>query len=252
MEYLLSPENIAVLESFALVSPVFAFDFDGTLAPIVPQPQDARLTDEVKDYLTRLNDSSTIAVITGRRVDDVKALLGFSPKYLIGNHGIEGMHSEAELSELRHIISEIKESILRTSQAQMSVLGIQLEDKIYTLTLHYRNSPNELEARNFLENTLKNLPQVSVAPGKMVFNIVPISGLTKGQAFQRIMMKEDATFGFYIGDDVTDETVFAYDNARVMRVRVGYSPDSAARYFLKDQSEITELLRLLLQFKNLR
>ena len=67
------------------------FDIDGTLAPIVERPDEARLPDAVQDGLAELSRRYDIAVITGRSVEDARRMLSFTPRYVVGNHGIEGL-----------------------------------------------------------------------------------------------------------------------------------------------------------------
>src|SRR4051794_14779580 len=68
-----------------------AFDFDGTLAPIVVQPDQARLPADIRQHLLTLSDYAPIAIITGRSLDDIRSRLGFDPNFIIGNHGLEGI-----------------------------------------------------------------------------------------------------------------------------------------------------------------
>jgi trehalose 6-phosphate phosphatase len=69
--------------------PLLAFDFDGTLAPIVDRPQDARVPEPVAQCLQELGSRCAVAIITGRSVEDVKPRLGFAPQFIVGNHGAE-------------------------------------------------------------------------------------------------------------------------------------------------------------------
>lgn len=245
MEYLFSDKNIELLESFALVHTLFGFDFDGTLAPIANDPSRVALPDECVEYLKSLCADCPVAILTGRSVDDVKKLLPFKPRYIIGNHGVEGMHTENELKDIMRAIEKYKVSLIWNNQEILEKLGITVEDKIYTLSLHYRNSAYQDEAEKFLRATLVSTSEVKVSMGKMVCNIISRDGLTKGQAFMRLMASERANFGFFIGDDNTDEDVFIYKNSRLLTVRVGYSPTSHAGYYIHSQDEILKIFEIL-------
>lgn len=245
MEYLLSSKNIQILESLSLVHTLFGFDFDGTLAPISKDPSNVSISPVCESYLDKLNKTAPIAIITGRSVEDVINFLPFTPKYVIGNHGIEGSHSQDELEYLKTIIQNYKTLILHQYLDAFSSMGILLEDKTYSLSLHYRNSINPELAEQFLMSNLSYFSEAHVTKGKKVINIVPDNGLTKGQAFMQILSKENAKFGIYIGDDVTDEDVFIYKNPRLLTVKVGFSEDSQAGYYLENQEEVVKILEIL-------
>src|SRR5262249_18290090 len=89
MRHLFLREGRAALVNALSSNPLLAFDFDGTLAPIVAHPNDARVTSAVSERLARLAEIRRVAVITGRSVDDVAPRLGFEPTYIVGNHGAE-------------------------------------------------------------------------------------------------------------------------------------------------------------------
>jgi len=89
MRHLFSHEGERALDAVMQLEPLLAFDFDGTLAPIVPMPHEARVPKAVSDGLDRLSRRLPLAIITGRSVTDVKPRLGFEPNYIVGNHGAE-------------------------------------------------------------------------------------------------------------------------------------------------------------------
>jgi trehalose 6-phosphate phosphatase len=82
---------------------------------------------------------------------------------------------------------------------------------------------------------------------KSVINVMPPPASHKGTALLEYMRRLDCGMALYVGDDETDEDVFALRDARILSVRVGKKNGSAARYFLKRQAEITEVLRLLVE-----
>ena len=93
MEPFFSPAGDAALAQFLARRPLLAFDFDGTLAPIVSRPDDARVPDTLAAMLARLAGLAPVAIVTGRQVDDVRPRLGFTPTYVVGNHGAPGSPS---------------------------------------------------------------------------------------------------------------------------------------------------------------
>src|SRR3954470_5318292 len=86
---LLGPQGLAALAELARVPALFAFDFDGTLAPIRPRPDDVHVSATIALRLERLARLRPVAIVTGRRVDDVRGRLGFTPAWIIGNHGAQ-------------------------------------------------------------------------------------------------------------------------------------------------------------------
>ena len=91
MIYAFSPEGVACIAAVLAADPLLAFDIDGTLAPIVARPDDARLPDDVQSSLAHLARRFEVAIITGRSVRDARRMLTFEPRYLVGNHGAEGL-----------------------------------------------------------------------------------------------------------------------------------------------------------------
>src|SRR5574337_1929491 len=89
MRHLFSPAGQAALEAIVRRRPLLVFDFDGTLAPIVDRPDDARLPREVAPLLAALARRLPLAVVTGRSVADVRDRLGFDPGVIVGSHGAE-------------------------------------------------------------------------------------------------------------------------------------------------------------------
>jgi len=186
-----------------------------------------------------------LAIITGRSVEDISSHISFKPRYIIGNHGIEGIHTEEELLTIKEIIQFYRSLIQNQFQDKLEELGILLEDKVYSLSLHYRNSKTPNEAEFFIQTHMNCFASVKLSPGKMVFNLTPNIGINKGQAFISLLKKENAKFGFYIGDDETDEDVFVYRDPRLLTVRIGFSEKSKAKYYIKSQAEICQVLETL-------
>jgi len=246
MEYLLNPRNVKILESFCLVKTLFAFDYDGTLAPITDDPKRAVMKEETAVILKELNKLSPIAIITGRKSDDVKSLLPIDPFIVIGNHGAEGTQSSGDLSQMK----EECENWLNELTDLLPVfdkLGIKIENKVFSLSFHFRGSSTPEIAENALQAMLSRLPRAKVTKGKFVLNVLPEMSIDKGKALDIVMKENNFQFGVYFGDDYTDEDVFRYNNSRLLTVKIG-EEETLAKYYLKNQSEMGEVLKLLKQF----
>jgi hypothetical protein len=145
MKRLFTPEGEAALTDTMRRQPLLAFDFDGTLAPIVARPDDARVPPAVAHRLQRLAGRLPVAIVSGRRVQDVRRRLLFAPWRIVGNHGAEDDgHSPADRDaaalapllrdELRRLDADLPLVDVRTLDALVESLGhTQLELVLNTL-----------------------------------------------------------------------------------------------------------------------
>jgi trehalose 6-phosphate phosphatase len=239
MNHILAKENLALLEQLAWSRVLLGFDFDGTLAPIVAERDAASMRPKTRELLARVCTLFPCAVISGRSQDDVSArLAGIGVKYIVGNHGLE---PGANLVAFEQDIARVR-PILAAALAGSS--GVDLEDKRYSLALHYRRARGKPEARAAIARAIATLPvpMRSIA-GKQVVNVVPAGAPNKGDALLRLRAQEGADTALYLGDDVTDEDVFTLDQpGRLLAIRVGLSQTSGAAFYLRDQREVDALL----------
>lgn len=243
MEYLLNPRNVRILESFCLVKTLFAFDYDGTLAPITDDPKKAVMKKNVAILLQELNKLSKIAVITGRKSADVKALLPIDPYIVIGNHGAEGSHTTEDLERMVACCRQWLDS-LKDLFPVMDQLGIRIENKDLSLSFHFRGVTDPEVAEKALEMMLSRLKGAKISKGKCVINVIPEFSVDKGKALDLVMKENNFHFGVYFGDDYTDEDVFRYKNSRLLTVKIG-EEESLAKYYLKSQEEMEKVLGLV-------
>jgi trehalose 6-phosphate phosphatase len=241
--YAFSPEGVARLAAVLAASPLLAFDIDGTLAPIVERPPEARLSDEVQSCLAYLARKSDIAIITGRSVDDARRMLSFEPHYLIGNHGAEGLPgwgagAEAFARAVRGWFDTL------ANCEPLAASGVTIENKTYSISLHYRQAKNPAIAHRSIQETLPALdPVPRVILGKAVVNLMPADAPDKGKALQELIRRTQCSSVLYVGDDDTDETVFALNLPSVLTLRVEPAADSKAALYLRDQREVLMLMQ---------
>ncbi len=244
MNHLLHPDNVAALTQYAASNVLLAFDFDGTLAPIVPEREEARMRPRTRALLERLCHLYPCVVISGRSRDDVERRIeGLPVRRIVGNHGLEpGDH----LSRFEREMAEIRPQ-LEASLGQLA--GVDIEDKRFSLAVHYRRSRRKADARRAIHDALARLAlPVRAIPGKLVINVVPGIAPHKGDALTRLRAQVGADTAIYVGDDVTDEDVFLLDQpGRLLSVRIGSSRSSAAAYYLRDQREMDVLLARLVK-----
>ncbi len=245
MEDLFSPEGRSALKAALRARPLLAFDFDGTLAPIVERPDDARVEIGVSQRLDSLCRLRPVAVVTGRTVGDVARRLGFSPQFLVGNHGAEdpGQVRGLDVSALDGLRAR-----LAAHAAELYAAGVQVEDKRFSLALHYRLAHDRARALARIDALLVQLdPSLRTFGGKCVVNVVLASAPDKGDAVASLVRRAGCGAAVFVGDDVNDEAVFARAHARWLTVRVGRDePQSRAGFFLDGHAEMEALLDLML------
>ncbi len=247
MDYLLTETGRSELGALRKGRSLYAFDFDGTLAKIVREHHAARLSRPIRFWLEELAKRVPTAIISGRSVEDLRSRVGTAVPHLIGNHGSEGPHTRQEdIQQVRETSSGWLQLITGRFQDELTRSGVAVENKSYSLSFHYRTVDQRDEARALISRIVAELsPPPRIVLGKSVVNVMPPTASHKGTAVLEYMRRLDCGTALYVGDDETDEDVFALRDHRILTVRVGKKKGSAARYFLKRQAEIAEVLRLL-------
>ena len=251
MKYALSAEGVARIGAFLTPRTLLAFDIDGTLAPIVERPWDARVPDAVQRGLGALAQRAAVAIITGRAIADARPMLAFAPRYLVGNHGAEGVPGFEQASvHSAQVCRAWLEDLSASTESWRDVPGIVLEDKTYSLTFHFRHVPDPDSARRLLVTRAGALrPTPTLLDGKYVLNVLPSGAPHKGEALTALLARSRCNRALYVGDDASDEAVFRMRSSAVLSVRVERDAKSAANLYLRGQKDITrfvsELLRLV-------
>jgi len=246
MRDILSPGGRRVLEELALSNVLLGFDYDGTLAPIAARPERAMMRPSTRTLLGELSERYPCAVVSGRARSDVLRLLDPLPLLrVVGNHG-----TEWELPPR----SVPREAILRwrkrMSRACAGVKGILIEDKRWSLAVHWRAARPKSPARALVLAAAEAIAGARIVQGKDVINLVHPEAAHKGAAILEIRRQLCCDGVIYVGDDVTDEDVFALgEPGRLLAVRVGRARGSHARFFVASQARVDELLATLLAMR---
>ncbi|TKB82061.1 MAG: trehalose-phosphatase [Nitrospira sp.] len=248
MMYLLSPEGREAMRVVAGGPILYAFDFDGTLAKISPDRESVKLTRSIHEWLVELAKRAPCAVISGRALSDLAPRVNGAVPYLIGNHGLESpLTPSVTLLWADGICAGWRAAIKGELAPQLADLGIDVEDKRYSLTLHYREREEEDSIRPILLTLLSRLgPAPRLIIGKQSINLLPPGKGGKGAAALALMRHLRQPGFFFIGDDETDEDVFALTEGLAMGVRVGPRAGSRAKFYIKHQGEIEDVLRFLI------
>lgn len=242
MLHVLARRNREVLERFAGPRTLLAFDFDGTLAPIVADPERAAMRATTRRLLEELARRYPCVVVSGRARDDVRRrVLGVTLAEVIGNHGLDPGLGRAEASRAaRGWVTVLEERL-------GGLRGVVIEDKGLSVAVHYRAARRKQEARARILEAAAGLGDVRLLGGILVVDILPGGAPGKGRALERARERLGCQTAVYVGDDDTDEDVFSLDLPdALLGIRVGRKGDSAAEYFLRTQAEVDVLLRRFL------
>lgn len=245
MEPLLSPAGRRAIREVMRREPLLAFDFDGTLAPIVAHPDDARVPPVTVDRLKALMAFRPVAIVTGRQVVDVVPRLGFEPSFVVGSHGAEDPAGCLPVPDPSGL-DRMRERLLARA-ARWQPLGIEFEDKGRSIALHFRRAPDTLLAETCIAELLSPAdPGVEVFGGKYVVNLTAAGAPDKGDAVASLVDRAGAGAAVFIGDDLNDESVFARAPAHWLTVRIGRVPESGARWGIDDQADVNTMLDQML------
>jgi len=242
--YLFSETARTAMESFIDRTTLFAFDLDGTLAPIGPDPDAIGIPLTIQKEIITLGGMAQVAVITGRSRSDALQRLSVLPRYLIGNHGAEGLPGwDSRTQEFIQTVKEWQDQLV-SWLSNKDQNGIFIENKGPTLSVHYRHATDSKAAHVMILRAINRLvPQPRLISGIYIENLVPKGAPDKGVALTYLMNQAGCPKGFFVGDDETDEDVFRLDNEIIFTVRVGRKTGSLARFYLRNQQEINRLLR---------
>jgi trehalose 6-phosphate phosphatase len=236
-----TPDGERALARVMQLRPLLAFDFDGTLAPIVTRPDDAGVPERVARRLEALAQRLPVAIITGRSIADVRPRLGFMPGHVIGNHGAEVSAADAT-SDARVALDPLRAAIRRDAD-DLAVAGVQVEDKGLSLALHYRVAADPAAAQERIDSLLAgSAATLKRFGGKFVVNVMAAGLPDKGDALFALVASTGAGAAVFIGDDVNDEAVFARARAPWLTIRIGRDDPSSQAMFVLDRTDELELV----------
>jgi trehalose 6-phosphate phosphatase len=223
-----------------------AADFDGTIAPIVDRPDDARPLPESTTALRALAGlpSTTAALISGRALRDLATLSRMPAEvHLVGSHG-----SEFDAGFV-HAIDDDAKALLRKIKDTLSAIaaecpGVTIELKPASVALHVRNASPD-DAQDALQKALSAARSwdAQITEGKAVLEFAVIS-TDKGQALDILRHQEGASAAVFIGDDVTDEKAFRRLHGPDIGIKVGPG-DTLAEYRVQSPEDVAATLAFL-------
>jgi len=228
-----------------------ALDFDGTLAPFVQNPADARALPEATDAIARLLRlaGTRVAYVSGRALDSLERVTGAPPSVLlVGSHGAEYRLGDAESHP--PLTDEDRRRVERMTASLRAIAsrypGVRVEEKPAGAVIHTRAADRQmaLSAEDQARRDIASKdPQAVIRDGKDVveFSVLPA---TKADGIRRLRARTGATAVLYAGDDVTDEDAFAALETGDVGIKVGDGATVAA-YRVSDPREVAAMLHRL-------
>jgi trehalose 6-phosphate phosphatase len=215
-------------------------DFDGCLAPIVPDPDAARPVRGAGAVLERLTGRfHLVAVVSGRTAADLSRRVRARGVRLIGLHGMEEMvagrvHTSDEAEAFRAAVERAGDALER---ALAGTSGAVLERKGLALAVHFRRAPDPDAAERAASPIVRSAAMEAglvVVPGRRVLEVRPQAAGDKGDVVRRLIARERLRAGLVAGDDTGDVPAFAALDALEIAVRVAVvsaesPPELAAR-----------------------
>jgi trehalose 6-phosphate phosphatase len=240
-------------------------DYDGTLTPIVSNPSDAKISDDMRSTVDQLSKRWNTAVITGRRMEVISSFLRLPELHYGASHGFDvyGPH-EKPLHAAAHEYLPSLQKFRDAIHARIAhIKGSLVEDAKYSISVHYRNvaSPSDAQISEAVDEELNKINSTTEYKlkkhgGKKVWEIKPDFQWNKGKAVEYLINllydkdKQKNLIPVYLGDDVTDEDAFKVlnnypDSLSVFVINETTNRPTHAKYTVQDQQQVRELLERL-------
>uniref|UniRef100_A0A5B7AMY0 Trehalose 6-phosphate phosphatase n=1 Tax=Davidia involucrata TaxID=16924 RepID=A0A5B7AMY0_DAVIN len=251
---------------------VMFLDYDGTLSPIVDDPDRAFMSDQMRATVRKLARYFPTAIVSGRCRDKVYSFVRLAELYYAGSHGmdIKGPSKGSKCkqgnqgvlcqpaSEFLPMIDEVYKALVEKTK---STPGANVENNKFCLSVHFRcvDEKKWSELAQQVKSVLKDYPKLRLTQGRKVLEIRPSIKWDKGKALEFLLESlgyANCTdvFPVYIGDDRTDEDAFKVlrDRGQGFGILVSKIPrDTNASYSLQEPSEVMDFLRRLVHWKRL-
>ena len=245
--------------------PSVFLDYDGTLTPIVDRPEDALISESMREAVRGLAGRCPVCVVSGRDRRVVQELMGVDDLIVAGSHGFDiwsPAGGEIQREEGANFAELLEGVEVRLREELGGVEGALVEPKKSSVAAHYRlvSEDERSKVRRVVEEILAEHPgELKVTPGKMVYEVQPNIDWDKGKAvlylLEALGLDGDNVAPMYLGDDLTDEDAFEALNEaspRGVGIFVGRVDDpevagrtTAADYVLDDVQEVERFLNAL-------
>jgi alpha,alpha-trehalase len=229
-------------------------DYDGTLTPIVEDPEKATLSDETRGVIRHLAERYPVAVISGRDLGDVQKMVGIDGIAYAGSHGFDILGPGGKFRDQKmgkRFLPTLERAEKELDNIVKDIPGARVERKRFAIAVHYRQveKTNVGTLQRRFNEVLSHYPELRKSAGKKVFELLPNIDWDKGKALLYLLevlyADSSRVLPLYIGDDPTDEDAFRAIGDRGVAVAVGEKGQTAAHYTLRDTDEVTRFLEEL-------
>ena len=226
-------------------------DYDGTVTPIVSHPEDAWLSESMRETLRSLTARVPVAILSGRDLDDVRGRVLVDGIVYAGSHGFDIAGAGGLRKELgAAYLPVLDEAEAQLREALEEIPGAQLERKHFSVAAHYRNV-NQNDAFRVglaVDAVAAKHRQLRRMDGKKVYELLPDIDWNKGKAMlwllETLALDGRNALPIYIGDDRTDEDAFSAVGQRGIAIVVTDQPQvTAANYTLRNPEEVERFLQ---------
>ncbi|XP_057529146.1 probable trehalose-phosphate phosphatase J isoform X1 [Amaranthus tricolor] len=249
---------------------VMFLDYDGTLSPIVEDPDRAFMSDSMRRTVRKLARYFPTAIVSGRCRDKVYDFVKLAELYYAGSHGMDikgpakgSKHLKGSqvvlfqpASEFVPMIDEVYKTLLEKTK---SILGAKVEHNKFCLSVHFRcvDEKKWNELAHEVRSVLKEYPKLRLTQGRKVLEIRPTIKWDKGKALEFLLESLGLAnctdvFPVYIGDDRTDEDAFKVLRERGQGFGILVSKiakETNASYYLQEPSEVMNFLQRLVKWR---
>jgi trehalose 6-phosphate phosphatase len=215
--------------------PAVFLDYDGTLTPIVDRPEDALISESMREAVRGLAGRCPVCVVSGRDRRVVQELMGIDDLIVAGSHGFDiwspagGEIQREEGVGFSDLLEEVNERLHREMDP---IEGALIEPKKTSVAAHYRlvSEGERPKIKGIVDTVLAEHPdELKVTPGKMVYEIQPNVEWDKGKAvlylLEALDLDREDVVPIYLGDDITDENAFEALKDRGIGILVGRADD---------------------------
>lgn len=238
-----------ILNSMGAKHPAIFLDYDGTLTPIVENPENATLSNEMHQIIESLSELCTVAIISGRDLNDVRSMVGLDSIYYAGSHGLDiaGPDHEKQVGvDALPALEKIEKESLKKAE---NWKGVRIERKEFVVAIHYRQADEETSEKvlSYARKVADENEELKLVENKKVVELRPDIAWNKGKAIEYLMEEltenPEDVLPIFIGDDVTDEDGFEFLIDRGIGIVTGdHGKPSYARYKLEDTEEVQKFL----------
>ncbi|KVH90168.1 probable trehalose-phosphate phosphatase F [Cynara cardunculus var. scolymus] len=260
---------------------VIFLDYDGTLSPIVDDPDRAFMSADMHSAVKGVAEYFPTTIISGRSRDKVHELVGIEELYYAGSHGMDIMFPVQDTASIDHMgyvrstdkqgkevnlfqpasefipmIDKVFKTLVEVTKA---ITGTKVENHKFCTSVHYRNVDEKswLAVAQCVHDVLKDYPRLRLTHGRKVLEVRPVIDWDKGRAVEFLLeslglSNNDDVLPIYIGDDRTDEDAFKVlrEGNRGYGILVSSVPkESKAFLSLRDTSEVRDFLKALVKWK---